>query len=588
MSARPQQRLASTILLSLVYLALSVAAIRLTRFHGGVAFVSVANAALLARLLTLRMQHWTGPVVGCAIAGAVATAWVGLGPAAALPMVPMNIGEALIAAALLQRASGRGLGSHAPLPWFLLAAGVVAPAASAFGGAWIATIFGADTYWHNWLNWYAGHALGAVTFTPVAVYTLRGDAKTWAAVARPAAAAEAAGLAALVIATSVAVFAQDAMPVLFLPLLPIILATFRLGRLAAAVSIVLLALISGTFTILGHGPIALLHGAFGGRVQFLQFYLACTVVTILPISAELARRASLYRRLHESEARYRLLTENSTDIVLNLDVEGRIRFASPSIRQIGGYDPADVHGRAAIELIDPADAPAVVRAHRDALADPATTMIVEYRARAASGDLRWFETHTRAVLDESGQVTGVVSAVRDVGHWKAVERRLSDAAMTDRLTGISNRAAFDAQLELTIAGAGPDHAGCLALFDLDRFKRVNDRHGHAAGDLVLRRFAELARARMRDVDFLARYGGEEFAVILPGASPEQARMACDRLRADLARTPFNVGAAVIHLTVSGGVTAYRSGISPSALLGAADTALYQAKRSGRDQMRLTA
>lgn len=581
------QRILSTVLLGLVYLALAVAAIRLTRFHGGVAFISVANAALLARLLTLRSERWMWPLLACAASGALATAWVGLGPAAAIPMVPMNVGEALIAAVILRRASASGFGSQAPLPWFLFAAGVAAPAASALGGALIATTFGADTYWHNWLNWYAGHALGALTFTPVAVYILRGDAKAWLGVARPAAALEALGLTLLVASTSVLVFAQDALPLLFLPLLPIILITFRLGRFAAAMSIVMLATIGGVFTISGHGPIGLLRGPLAMQVQFLQFYLACTVVTILPISAELARRASLYRRLHESEARYRLLTENSTDIVLNLDVDGRIRFASSSIREFGA-DAAELIGRPAHELVDLADVDAVFDALRKAVQDPVHTTIVEFRSRSRTAGPRWFEAHTRAALDDAGRIMGAVSAVREVGHRKAIEQRLSQAAMTDRLTGIANRAAFDTQLELAIQAARTAGPGCVAMFDLDHFKLVNDGFGHAAGDLVLRAFADLARARIRDVDFVARIGGEEFGIILPGASPEQASLICNRMRTAVAATPVARGGALVHITVSGGVAAYDGSRDAGEVLAAADKALYEAKRAGRDQMKLAA
>ena len=590
MPARSRSNLVSIVLMGAAYLVLAAVAIKLTRFQGGVAFIFVANAALLARLLVLHRKDWAPQLAVCAVAGAIATCGVGVGPIAALPLAIVNMGEVLIAATVLRRSAARldELGSSAPLAWFLLAAGIVAPAVGAFGGAAVVATLGGDTYWHNWANWYAGHALGALTFTPVIVYILRGDAKAWAKMVRPAAAAEASALALLVAAVSAAVFAQDTMPLLFVPMLPIILATFRIGQLAAAACVVILAIIGGSLTIAGHGPIGLMQVSFGQRMQFLQLYLASTVLTILPIGAELARRASLYRRLHDSEARYRLLTENSTDIVLNIDVAGRICYASPSIRQIGGYDPDEIVGRAAIDLVDPADAAAVVQAHRAALADPTRTIIVEYRAHAASGETRWFETHTRAVTDEAGEVTGVVSAIRDVGHRKSVERRLSHAALTDPLTGIANRRAFDAQLERAIEAAGADGFGCVALFDLDLFKSVNDRHGHAAGDAVLRAFADLVRGRMRDTDFIARFGGEEFAVILPGTAPEQARFICDRLRATLAATPVVVGETSVGVTVSGGVARYDGTMGAAAILAAADAALYEAKRMGRDRMRLAA
>jgi diguanylate cyclase (GGDEF)-like protein len=245
-------------------------------------------------------------------------------------------------------------------------------------------------------------------------------------------------------------------------------------------------------------------------------------------------------------------------------------------------------GRNAADLVLASDAPRAAEAHRQALRDPGSTKTVEYRAYTASGDLRWFETHTRAVVDDDGVVTGVVSAVRDVGHRKRVEEQLEQAARTDKLTGLANRHAFDEKLELMITHAQDGGGGCVALFDLDHFKLINDGHGHAAGDAVLVRFAEIARGRMRDNDLIARYGGEEFAVILPGASLEQARLVCDRLRAAVGDAIVTIDGQDISVTVSGGVTRY-DGISLApAVMAEADAALYEAKLGGRDRMAIAA
>ena len=371
-------------------------------------------------------------------------------------------------------------------------------------------------------------------------------------------------------------------------MLPITLATFRTGTLGAAASIALLTLVAGWLTISGHGPIALMSAPLGGKVHFLQFYLACTVAATLPVAAELTRRAALYRRLHDSEARYRLLTEQSTDIVLNLDLDGRIRFASPAIRQIGGYDPLDVVGRSATELVHHDDIGSVTEAHRKALRDPGQTVIVEYRALTSTGEVRWFETHTRAVTDEDGRISGMVCAVRDVMHRKAVEHRLSEAALTDRLTGIANRGAFDAQLRAALAPEPAGQSGCVALLDLDHFKLVNDRFGHAAGDAVLKNFATVVRSRLRDRDFIARVGGEEFACILPGTSSDQARLVCNRIREAISESSVDANGTDVAVTVSVGVARYEPGTTADGVLAAADTALYAAKRSGRNRMKMAA
>ena len=550
-----------------IYLLLACAGIGLTRFNGGVAFISIANAILLARLLTLPRRDWLPSLVACAIAGAIATSTVGLGQEAALPLVIVNTSETLLAAVMLGWLSRRSseLGSHATLPWFLAIGGFAAPAAGAIGGAAVATYVGADSYLPNWFNWFAGHALGTITFTPIAVHLIRGDVRRWLATTKKVAIAEA-GVHLLLVATvSALVFGQEARPMLFLPMLPIILAIFRSGRLPAALAIVVLTIVSGALTVAGHGPVSALPESFGVRLQFLQFYLACTVLTVLPIAAELARRASMFQRMHDSEARYRVLMENSSDIILNVDTDGRVRFASPSINQMGGFDHDSIIGRRATDLMHAADVDAFLEAHLRAMADPAAISIVEFRV-GATGQDRWYEATIRAVVDDDRFVLGAVSAVRDVNHRKEAEARLSKVASTDHLTGLHNRRALDALLFEAIATAEDKQGGCLALFDLDHFKSINDRYGHTSGDAVLKHFAMLAKCLLRDGDHIARFGGEEFAVILPGASLEQARLVCERIRVAFAASSVSVEGELIGSTVSGGVARYSSASFPAVVL----------------------
>ena len=166
--------------------------------------------------------------------------------------------------------------------------------------------------------------------------------------------------------------------------------------------------------------------------------------------------------------------------------------------------------------------------------------------------------------------------------------RVHDAAVRDRLTGVFNRGAFEDRLQSELGVSrrrGTPIA--LLLFDIDHFKRLNDTHGHLAGDAVLRAVAQCAQTTVRREDVVARYGGEEFAVILRSVSSRSAFVMAERVRVAVEdqRTTYND--TVIGATVSVGVVHAMSGKaveSPAAFIAAADAALYEAKHQGRNRV----
>ncbi len=167
-----------------------------------------------------------------------------------------------------------------------------------------------------------------------------------------------------------------------------------------------------------------------------------------------------------------------------------------------------------------------------------------------------------------------------------LEQRMLEAN-TDGLTGVANRRAFDLELERQLARwrrYGTRFA--LIMFDIDHFKNVNDRHGHLAGDAVLRAISELIRNNLRDVDFTARYGGEEFAAILPETDHESALIAGDRVRKAIAAARIPWENNRISVTVSVGIAGLSQLDDAAAVTGRADEALYISKRAGRNRTTL--
>ena len=169
---------------------------------------------------------------------------------------------------------------------------------------------------------------------------------------------------------------------------------------------------------------------------------------------------------------------------------------------------------------------------------------------------------------------------------RASVEQIQQLARYDELTKLLNRRSLLEQLRLERSRADRTGAGfSIALFDLDHFKRINDDHGHAAGDEVLKEFAALMHLVMRDSDVFGRYGGEEFMLILPATDMAAALKGAERLRAAIAAKDWNATLPGLALTVSAGVACYRKGEATEQLISRADTALYEAKGAGRNQVR---
>jgi two-component system cell cycle response regulator len=165
------------------------------------------------------------------------------------------------------------------------------------------------------------------------------------------------------------------------------------------------------------------------------------------------------------------------------------------------------------------------------------------------------------------------------------QTELEHRAMYDSLTGIKNRGAILDMLERDLSRAGrTGKPVSLAIADLDFFKRVNDNHGHPAGDTVLKEFARRAASAIRAHDEIGRYGGEEFLVVFAECGSEEARIACERIRDEMAKAPVETTSSRVLVTASVGVASTDQGYSTAiALIGAADRALYVAKAGGRNR-----
>jgi diguanylate cyclase (GGDEF)-like protein len=169
-----------------------------------------------------------------------------------------------------------------------------------------------------------------------------------------------------------------------------------------------------------------------------------------------------------------------------------------------------------------------------------------------------------------------------IDRYRALRRSMYHDSLTGLLNHTSGKSTLDLQLS-TMMQEG-DHLS-VVMMDIDHFKRVNDEHGHPVGDQVIRSLSWLLKQRLRKQDVLCRYGGEEFLIGLPHADGAQALAIMDRIRQDFSQIRHPVGETFFQATASGGIASYPGTSSADALIKAADEALYEAKRAGRNCLR---
>lgn len=276
------------------------------------------------------------------------------------------------------------------------------------------------------------------------------------------------------------------------------------------------------------------------------------------------------------------------EMVFISDADRRVVFVSPSVRTVLGYEVDDFLAMSNPELIHPDDLGLAAELAVSLRAEPGSSYRTTLRLRRADATWLWVDIVGRNLLHDP-DIAGVVQAIRDVSDRKALEDELRRQASTDSLTALANRDELERRLR-DLLGPGPDgadgpaHVGVL-FFDVDRFKLVNDSLGHHIGDAVLVAVAGALRSLCRPGDLAARFGGDELVLVAPGIGATDLIALGERLRGAVADAVAR-RSDLPTVTVSVGAAVAGADATPETVLRDADVALYEAKRAGRDRVRL--
>ena len=314
---------------------------------------------------------------------------------------------------------------------------------------------------------------------------------------------------------------------------------------------------------------------------------AGNIIGAIGVHDDVTERRLAEQALRDSEERYRLMAENSTDMIWRSTTSGVILYASDACRRLLRYEPAELIGRSVYDFIDVADREEV--RHLSYLINESVPTTFAYRVLRKDGALLWFETTSRAVRNTAtGMLDEFVSVSRDITERKHAEEQIEYQAYHDALTGLPNRRLFRDRLTVALAHARRLKRPLAVMFlDLDRFKVVNDTLGHSLGDELLKAVAVRLKTALREEDSIARMGGDEFTVLLSGLQKnEDAAKIAQKILERVAR-PIGVEGNELFITTSIGIALFpNDGDTAEALLQNADHAMYRAKDAGRNSYQL--
>ncbi|GAB1533628.1 hypothetical protein YSY22_50510 [Brevibacillus formosus] len=303
----------------------------------------------------------------------------------------------------------------------------------------------------------------------------------------------------------------------------------------------------------------------------------------LSIRSDITARKQMEDELKRSEEKYRIIAENTSDIISIINLDGEFLYLSPSHKRVWEHTVPDEEIHNLFEWIVEDDRDIFAYAIQHAFSTRKEYM-VECRINTQRNDVIWTESKINPIMDEEGNVTRLLLITRDVTDRKQSEETIHHLAYHDALTDLPNRRMYVQQLSKEMMQAKRFQSSLAVLFlDLDRFKDVNDSFGHDVGDMLLIEASKRLQACLKPGDVVARLGGDEFTIMQNQLQDRnEATALAEQIMYQLQR-PFELEGHVFNVSCSIGIALYpQDGDNPEDLLKRADTALYTVKSRGKN------
>lgn len=305
------------------------------------------------------------------------------------------------------------------------------------------------------------------------------------------------------------------------------------------------------------------------------------------VTRDITDQARTEIALRESETQFRLAFDNSPIGMALVRPDGHWLRVNDAVCALVGYSREELLALSFQDITHPEDLESDLTLLQDVLDDKRQTYQMDKRYVCKNGAEIWIQLNVSLVRDAAGKPLYFISQIQDISARRNLQERTERLALHDALTGLANSRLLLDRLERTIAAAQRTHrmAGVVFL-DLDGFKSINDAHGHAAGDAVLKELAGRLAGAVRNVDTVGRVGGDEFVVVLGDVeSADGGKLAAERILAAF-EAPFMVKGTRTSLGASLGVALYPDhGGDAKTLLQSADSAMYRAKGEGTNMIR---